>query len=78
MAGTPGGSGAPTESCSTSCGARLIRKYAEAENEPTDELDDVVHSEPTIELGEDSHGQRAGDSDEMPRGDSTSDFEDVA
>jgi len=56
--------------------ARLIRKYAEAENEPTDELDDVVHSEPTIELDEGSHGQGAEDSDEMSRGSSTSDFED--
>ena len=36
--------------------ARLIRKYLEAENEPTDELDDMVHREPTIELDESSHG----------------------
>ena len=47
---------------------RLLRKWAEIEGEPTDEVEEKGQREPTIEL-EDASDGRDGSSDEAPGGD---------
>ena len=42
--------------------ARLLRRWAELEDEPTYEIEDEAPREPTIELAEDSEGRDGEDS----------------
>ena len=50
--------------------ARLLRRWAELEDEPTDEVDEKLPSEPTTEVAEGAAGQESEESAGDPVGDS--------
>jgi Restriction Enzyme Adenine Methylase Associated len=58
--------------------ARLIRRWAEIEDEPTDEVEDSAQREPTRELEERAEGRGDGDSHRGARLDGTGDPQGVA